>query len=395
MFVILNAVKNLGRAVGRTIPTKILHCVQNDKTPYNRRTPGKPPTQFRQNSLPLPFIQIKVAFKISKHAKWAVIGHGSWATALVKIILGGERSLHWYVRNPEVMAHIRDHGYNPRYLSDVHFDTRRPEVSDDLNHVVRHANVIVLAAPSAFLKTTLETLTEPLHDKFVISAIKGIITPEHITVAEYMNQAYGVPMEQIGILTGPCHAEEVALGRLSYLTMVCVEEHNSRQLASRLASDYIRVSCSTDIYGVEYASVIKNIYAIAVGIAVGLGYGDNFLAVLISNANTEMDRFLGQAFPLEGRNVSASAYLGDLLVTSYSQFSRNRTLGMMIGKGYSVRNAQIEMKMVAEGYYAAECITQISRRFGISMPISEMVYNILYNNAVAGDEMKTLTEKLI
>ncbi len=333
-------------------------------------------------------------FRISKQARWAVVGYGSWATALVKIILQNEKHVVWHVRNAEVAAHLETHGTNPKYLSDVQFRPGALRISGDINQVVRQADIIVLAAPSAFLRTTLEGLTEPLSDKFVISAIKGIVTPEHITVAEFVNREYGLPYEQIGILTGPCHAEEVALGRLSYLTMVCASRENAGLLASRVASDIIRVSSSTDIFGVEYASVLKNIYAIAVGIAVGLGYGDNFLAVLISNANTEMDRFLQQAFPYE-RNVSASAYLGDLLVTSYSQFSRNRTLGVMVGKGYSVKSAQTEMKMVAEGYYAAKCIAQICARYGIAMPISDMVHNILYENAAPATEMKALTAKLI
>ncbi|MDR2885813.1 MAG: NAD(P)-binding domain-containing protein [Rikenellaceae bacterium] len=333
-------------------------------------------------------------FHISKHAKWAVVGHGSWATALVKIITEGAGHCGWYVRNPEVLDHVRKHGSNPKYSTGIRFASPRPDASGDINKVIRHADVVVLACPSAFLKTTLEGLTEPLKDKFVISAIKGIVTPENVTVAEWVNETYGVPFSQIGILTGPCHAEEVALNRLSYLTMVCTEPANSAVLAGRLASDYIRVSCSTDIYGIEYASVIKNIYAIAVGTAVGLGYGDNFLAVLISNANTEMDRFLAGAFPAE-RNVSASAYLGDLLVTSYSQFSRNRTLGVMIGRGYPVAAAQAEMKMVAEGYYAAACIQGIAHRYGIEMPISEMVYKILYRGAAAGEQMQILTGKLI
>lgn len=335
-----------------------------------------------------------MGFRISKHAKWAVIGHGSWATALVKIILRNEKQVGWYVRNSQILSHIQEHKSNPKYLSDVHFPVKAVHASDDLDKVVREADIIVLAAPSAFLKTTLETLTESLKEKFVISAIKGIVTPEHITVAEYMNQAYGVPFSQAGILTGPCHAEEVALERLSYLTMVCHSEANAKLLAAKIASDFIRVNCSTDIYGVEYATVIKNIYAIAVGIAVGLGYGDNFLAVLIANANSEMDRFLAQTFPYE-RNVSYSAYLGDLLVTSYSQFSRNRRLGMMVGKGYPISTARIEMGMVAEGYYSAKCISQINQKFGIDMPITEMVHNILYGNASPAKEMKILTEKLI
>ncbi len=332
---------------------------------------------------------------VNRQIKWAVIGHGSWATALVKILLHAGIHVSWYVRNDAVREHIATHGNNPKYLSDVHFHSPHLTLCADIDQAVRNSLVVLLATPSAFLKTTLETLTEPLTGKFVISAIKGIVTPENVTVAEYVNQAYGVPFERIGIITGPCHAEEVALERLSYLTVATHYKSLAERIARGLECEFIRVNHSDDIFGVEYASILKNIYAIAAGIALGLGYGDNFIAVLISNANTEMDRFLAGAFPAEGRNVSASAYLGDLLVTSYSQFSRNRTLGVMVGKGYSVQSAKAEMKMVAEGYYAAACIWPIGRRYGIGMPISDMVYNILYANANAADEMRKLTDKLI
>ena len=247
--------------------------------------------------------------------------------------------------------------------------------------------------PSIYLKATLAPLTVSLESKFVVSAIKGIVPDELVTIAEYMNRNYGLPFDQIGIVSGPCHAEEVALERLSYLTSVCKTPENSEALGQKIRTDYIRVSGSTDIYGIEYAAVLKNIYAIAVGMAIGLGYGDNFLAVLISNGAMEMARFMERTYP-EKRNVFASAYLGDLLVTSYSQFSRNRRFGLMIGKGYSVHSAQMEMSMVAEGYYAADCIMKINLRKGVDMPIAGMVYKVLYQGASPSSSMRSLTERL-
>ncbi len=335
-----------------------------------------------------------MAYQIEREARCAVIGYGSWATALVKIILENETNVGWYIRNREVLDYVRQHKTNPRYLRDVHFYTNRLETSDDLDAVVSAADIVILAVPSAFLKVTLEPLTVSLRDKFVISAIKGIVPDDYVTVAEYINRKYEVPFDQIGIISGPCHAEEVALERLSYLTVVCKSLDNAVVLGEKIKTRYINVSHSTDIYGVEYAAVIKNIYAIAVGMAIGLGYGDNFLAVLISNAAMEMARFMNTTYPAE-RDTNASAYLGDLLVTSYSQFSRNRTFGLMIGKGYSVRNAQIEMSMVAEGYYATACIAQINKRFGVDMPIARAVYDVIYGGDTPAAAMRRLTAQLI
>ncbi len=334
-----------------------------------------------------------MGFKIDKSARVAVIGYGSWATALVKMLLENEPEVGWYMRNADVADHICRSGSNPKYLSGVHFDTSRLRVSRDINAVVAWADIIVLAAPSAFIETTLADLTEPLDDKFVLSAIKGIIPEYYVTIAEYVNEHYGLPFDRIGIITGPCHAEEVALERLSYLNLVSKNEDNARVLADKFATPYINTNISTDIYGTEYAAVLKNIYAIAVGICHGLGYGDNFQSVLIANAAREMNRFLDSTYPSE-RDTNTSAYLGDLLVTSYSQFSRNRSFGMMIGKGYSVRSAQIEMNMVAEGYYASYCIEQVNKRYKVDMPIAETVYRILYMNKSAAAEIKTLTGQL-
>lgn len=330
---------------------------------------------------------------ISKDSTCAVIGYGSWATAIVKILLDNSNTVHWHVRNPEVAAHIAEHHTNPKYLSQVHFYSDGLTVSEDIDSVVRAADVIILAVPSAFLQLTLEGLTEPLDGKFIISAIKGIIPDGYLTVAEWLNAKRGISFDSIGIITGPCHAEEVALERLSYLTMVCTDPEKGALLSDKFRNQYIRVSTSNDIYGVEYASVLKNIYAIAVGICHAQGYGDNFLAVLISNAAIEMDRFL-RATHDSPREICASAYLGDLLVTCYSQFSRNRTFGMMIGKGYSVRNAQMEMNMIAEGYYATDCIHHQQSRFGVDMPIAEAVYAILYQERPAKAEFRRILDRL-
>ena len=335
-----------------------------------------------------------MTYGIDSGARCAVVGYGSWATALVKILLENEAEVGWYVRSRDVLEHIRRHGTNPRYLSGVHFPSERLFLSDDLDAVVRGADIIVLAVPSVYLKTTLDALSEPLDGKFVVSAIKGIVPDELVTVAEYVNRRYGVPFDRIGIVSGPCHAEEVALERLSYLTAVCKNMDDSVMLGRKIRTPYIAVSHSTDIYGIEYASVLKNIYALAVGVAVGLGYGDNFLAVLISNRAMEMSRFMERTYPAS-RDTFASAYLGDLLVTSYSQFSRNRRFGLMIGKGYSVASARAEMNMVAEGYYAAECVMKINERHGVEMPIASAVYDMLYREAPAASALASLTDKLV
>ena len=335
-----------------------------------------------------------MTYKIAESARCAVIGAGSWATAIVKILLENEKSVGWYVREPEIREHLAANGTNPTYLQDVHFDASRLRISGDVNEVVEQAEVVVLAVPSAFLKTTLAPLTVSLTEKFIVSAIKGIITDEYITVAEYVNQAYGVPFDRIGIVSGPSHAEEVALERLTYLTVVCKEMKNAEILGRKFRTHYINTVYSTDIYGTEYATVLKNIYAVAVGICHGLGYGDNFTAVLISNSAMEMERFMTGTYPAK-RDLNASVYLGDLLVTCYSQFSRNRTFGTMIGKGYSVRSTMTEMTMVAEGFYSAACIWQINKKYNIRLPIADAVYSILYENASPRRTIQTLAKELI
>lgn len=333
-------------------------------------------------------------YKINNGAKCAVIGYGSWATALAKVLTENEPRIGWYIRNPEVLESLRSKGRNPRYLSNVRFDRNRIAPSDDLNAVVAEADIIILASPSAYLKKTLESLTTSLKEKFIISAIKGIVPDDYTTVVEYMHDHYDLSFKQIGIITGPSHAEEVSLERLSYLTVVCTDEENARILGDKFTTEYIKLSYSTDLYGIEYATILKNIYAVSVGMAVGLGYGDNFLAVLISNGAMEMARFLKESYP-DQRETRASAYLGDLLVTCYSVYSRNRKLGLLIGHGCTVRDALDEMTQVAEGYFAADCIRHINGQHQVQMPIADMVYKVLYKGVSVREAMQELTSKLI
>lgn len=333
-------------------------------------------------------------YKIGNNARCAVIGYGSWATAIVGVLAANEASVGWYVRNPEVLESLRTEGRNTKYLSDLEFDPKRIAPSDDLNEVVRNADIIIMATPSAYLKNFLEPLTESLQDKFIVSAIKGIVPDDYKTVVEYLHDCYGLSYKQIGLFTGPSHAEEVSRGKLSYLTVVCPDPENAQLLGTKFASESIRLSYSTDLYGIEYAAILKNIYALSVGVAVGLGYGDNFLSVLIANCAGEMTRFIEESYP-DKRNTLVSGYLGDLLVTCYSSYSRNRRLGLLIGHGCTVKSALNEMTMVAEGYFAADCIRHINARHRVDMPIAEMVYNILYKGASARKSMKELTTKLI
>ena len=322
--------------------------------------------------------------------RFAMIGNGTWATALTKILLNSQDKLQWFVRDPKMINYIDIFHRNPDFLRSAQLDAPRLAMSDDINTVVRNADILVFCIPAVFLKGELDKLTEPLDGKFIVTAIKGMIPGDNLTVAEYFNRKYNIPFDNIGTVTGPCHAEEVALERLSYLTFSCKKIKNAEYLAERFACSYIKTRVGTDIYGVEYAAVLKNIYAVVVGICHALGYGDNFLAVLVTNAQGEMKRFLNHTYP-STRNMTQSSYMGDLLVTCYSQFSRNRTFGGMIGKGYSVIAARTEMNMIAEGYYACKSIHDINLKHEVDMPIAETLYRILYENASPAKEMTDLT----
>ena len=326
--------------------------------------------------------------------KIAVIGSGSWATALVKILCNNVSQINWYLRNEQDIAHIKQYGHNPRYLNSVQFDVQKLNLTSNLEACLSNSDIVILAVPSAFIHTVLSSLPNTcFKGKKVFSAIKGIVPEYNLIVGEYLNSQYHVPFEDIGVITGPCHAEEVALERLSYLTIACSQLSNAELLSSYMRCRYIKCNSSDDIYGTELSAVLKNVVAVAGGICRGLGYGDNFLAVLVSNAIQEIKRFVDAVHPIE-RDIKDSAYLGDLLVTAYSQFSRNRMFGSMLGKGYSVQQAQVEMNMIAEGYYGTKCVHEINKQCKVEMPITTAVYNILYERISPAIEMKLLTEKL-
>jgi glycerol-3-phosphate dehydrogenase (NAD(P)+) len=324
----------------------------------------------------------------------AVIGGGSWGTALVKLLSTNASRVGWWIRRPETIAHISRYGHNPDYISAAQFDVERLCMDSDIHAVVRDADVLVIAVPSAFLKTTLDQLdpTE-LKGRAVFSAVKGIVPETNQIVGEYLFQHRGVAEQDFGVICGPCHAEEVAMERLSYLTIACQDPQVARSMGQALNGRFMKTSLSDDIYGTEYAAILKNVIAVCAGISVGLGYGDNFRAVLVSRAIQEIERFVTAVHPI-ARDINEPAYLGDLLVTAYSTFSRNREFGTMVGKGYSVRAAQLEMNMVAEGYYAVKCVHEINSKLGVDMPITETTYRILYERMAPMMEMRLLSERL-
>lgn len=321
----------------------------------------------------------------------AVMGGGSWATAIAKILLEKVDHITWYIRRQDTIDNFCRMEHNPSYLTSVHFDVSHITFSSDINEVVRSCRTLVFVTPSPYLKNHLKKLKVKLHDHFIITAIKGIVPDENLVCSEYFRQVYNVPEDNLAVLGGPSHAEEVALGRLTYLTVGCTDESRAARFADIIAGSYVKTKTSADVIGIEYASVLKNVYAIAAGICGGLKYGDNFQSVLMSNAVQEMNRFLRAVYPIE-RNVYDSVYLGDLLVTGYSNFSRNRVFGTMIGKGYSVKSAQIEMEMIAEGYYGTKCMKDINRGLHVNMPILDAVYNILYERISPAIEIKLLTD---
>ncbi len=331
--------------------------------------------------------------KMAGFGKFAVLGGGSWATANAKMLLDTHDSIVWYMRRQEQIDQFKLQGRNPSYLSGVKFDTSRIEFTTSLDEVVKKADTLVFAMPSPFLKAHLANLTKKIDKKFIISAIKGIVPDENLIVTDYFNQYYNVSYDNMAVIAGPCHAEEVAMEKSSYLTFGCKNRDAGKALCQEYNSLYIVANTTDDIEGIELGSVMKNIFAIAAGICHGLKYGDNFQAVLLSNAIEEMTRFTNAVFPQQ-RKITDSAYLGDLLVTSYSKFSRNRLFGTMIGKGYSVKAAQMEMEMIAEGYYSTACVHQMNDSYHVSLPIADAVYNILYNHISPMIEMRELGTKL-
>ncbi len=324
----------------------------------------------------------------------AVIGGGSWATAIVKLLCNTQEKVYWWMRSQESVEHVLQFKHNPKYLQSVEFDLSKLSITNDLAQLVKDSDVLIIATPSAFLTETFDGMETALFEgKIVFSAVKGIIPEFNAIPARFIHKTLGTPYERIGIICGPCHAEEVALERLSYLTIACSDVQIASDMALALACRYIKTTTSDDLFGTEISAVLKNVYALAAGICHGIGYGDNFQAVLISNAIQEIERFIDVVSPVH-RDTKTSAYLGDLLVTAYSNFSRNRTFGFMIGKGYSVKSAQLEMNMIAEGYYATNSLMEINKKFEVDMPILTAVYRVLYGGISPVIEMKQLAEKL-
>ncbi|WP_299526106.1 NAD(P)H-dependent glycerol-3-phosphate dehydrogenase [uncultured Lutibacter sp.] len=330
---------------------------------------------------------------MSEFPKIAVFGSGSWATAIVKMLCENLEQVGWYVRNQSTVDYIKENEHNPNYLSSAEFDVNKLYLSSDINELVRYADILIFAIPSAFVKAEIDKITEDFSKKIVFSAIKGIVPETGLIVGEHFNKIHEIPFENIGVITGPCHAEEVAMERLSYLTIACTDAKKAKLLGKCLSSNYIKTKISDDIIGTEYAAMLKNIYAIAAGMAHGLGYGDNFQSVLMSNSIREMKRFIKKVHKMK-RNINNSAYLGDLLVTGYSVFSRNRMFGNMIGKGYTVKSAMMEMSMIAEGYYASKSAYLINENNKAKTPIIDAVYAILYENKNPKQIFNKLTELL-
>lgn len=325
--------------------------------------------------------------------KFAVIGGGSWATAIAKMLCENLEQIAWYMRSESVIEGLKENAHNPNYLSSVEFDTTQLLLTNDINKAVDYADFLIIAVPSAFMAGELSKLTTDISKKVIVSAVKGIVPETGLIIGEHFSQTYQLDRTQIAVIAGPCHAEEVALERLSYLTIASASETNAQQIADCLKSHYIKVKISDDVLGVEYTSMLKNIYAVACGMAHGLGYGDNFQAVLMSNAIREMKKFIKKVHKMK-RNIADSEYLGDLLVTGYSLFSRNRMFGNMVGKGYTVKSAQMEMNMVAEGYFATKSAYLLNEELGAKTPIINAVYDILYNNKNPKKVFNKLTEKL-
>lgn len=332
-------------------------------------------------------------YRITDNSKCGVIGYGSWATALVHTLEMNKKDIWWHVRNEEVLEGLETEGRNVKYLCDVEFDTSFIHATPVLDDVIKNCEIILVAAPSAYLKNILSEMTESLEGKFILSATKGIIPDEYITITEYFKETYGLSYSNLGVISGPSHAEEVSRDRLSYLTVACKDGENAKLIGDMFSTSSLKIRYSEDIYGIEYAGILKNIYAIAVGLSAGLGYGDNFRAVLTSAGARELTKFINESYPFE-RDTMDSAYLGDLLVTSYSTFSRNRRLGQLIGHGITVKSALNEMTMVAEGYFAAACLKKVNEKYGISVPIADMVYDVLYKKASPRKKMRELIQIL-
>ncbi len=332
-------------------------------------------------------------------SKTGILGSGSWATALAKLLTDNGQKINWWFRNSSASEYFQTHRHSPKYLSHLHFDISAITFSDNVQFVVEDSDIILIATPSAFVKDALGDLPQDIFEnKKIVSAVKGILPDKIELLNDYLSREFVVPLQNYFTVLGPCHAEEVAAEKLSYLTFSGIDNDEVKAIASLFKTDYLNTRINADVLGVQYAAVLKNIYALGAGIAHGLDYGDNFLSVFIANAADEMATFLKQLSLHKNDglnpNYSSSVYLGDLLVTCYSLYSRNRMFGTMIGKGYSVKAAQLELNMIAEGYNASKCIYNINQHLAAEIPIATAVYNILWNNFSAQETMKALEDVL-
>lgn len=324
--------------------------------------------------------------------KICIVGGGTWGTALAKIVLMNQKNINWFMRRDDQIEGFYKLGHNPNYLTNVKFNLAQIIFYSNLERAIKDSDTIIVAIPSPYIKQYFRRIwNSTFKEKFIVSALKGMVPSDNMVMSEYLADTFKIPLEDIGVISGPCHAEEVALERLSFLTIASRDIEKASLLAEAIRSRVLKTSVSDDVVGIEIAAVLKNIYAVAAGVCQGLQYGDNFQAVLMSNCAKEMERFLAGVVPME-RNICEQHYLGDMLVTGYSQFSRNRTLGTMIGKGYSVKTAQLEMEMIAEGYYGAKCINEMNDLFKIDMPIAQTVYEILYEKLRPHTAIKRLID---
>jgi glycerol-3-phosphate dehydrogenase (NAD(P)+) len=343
--------------------------------------------QFENQFIPLRKKKSRMRYRV------AVIGGGTWATAIIKILSTNLEHIYWWVREEEIVEGVTKYGHNPLYLSSVFINPKEVKVTLDIRQAVAKADYLVIVSPSAFLHKTMEPLLKSkLNHKKIIIAVKGIVPETMQVVTEYLRSQFAIPFANMAVISGPSHAEEISQEKLSFLTSASTNLDLAETVARFFKNRYVRTSVSNDIMGVELAVVLKNIYALGAGIYSGLGYGDNFIACYVSNCLKEMKRFVNQMYSKEERQLTDSVYLGDLLVTAYSRYSRNRMFGNMIGHGLSVKVTLLEMKMVAEGYYATRCIHEINKKEQANIPIVEAIYNVLYENFDVATEMKRLSE---
>lgn len=330
---------------------------------------------------------------MSSLGKIAILGGGTWATALAKIVLMNEKHINWFIRSDDQIDGFYKLGRNPNYLTNVKFNLAQITFYSNLERAIKDSDVVIIAIPSPYVKQYFRRIrsSSTFKDKFIVSAVKGMIPNDNIVISDYLSSSFKIPDENIGVISGPCHAEEVAMERLSFLTVASSDIEKAKALSDTIQSRIMKSAVSDDVIGIELAGVLKNIYAIISGVCSGLQYGDNFQAVLMTNCSKEMQRFLNTVVPMN-RCISEQHYLGDMLVTGYSQFSRNRTLGTMIGKGYSVKSAQLEMEMIAEGFYGAKCIQEMNKNANAEIPIATTVYEILYEKLRPQEAVKKLVE---